>query len=63
MRDQQYLAICYGNEDRMEQQELFNFECPKKLADYLRTVADRIEKYANSKIYRASNELVLRRDE
>lgn len=62
VKDQQYLSISYGNEDKFEEQGSHNFECPKKLAKYLRLVAGRIEKYKNSKEYRASDEYVLRRE-
>ena len=62
MADQQYLRIGYGNEDKFEDTDLMRFESSKEVADYLRMVADRIEKYPNSKSYRNSDVEVLRQD-
>ncbi len=56
--DQQFLKICYGNEDKVEDQDL-EFSSSKEVANYLRRVASRIERYDNSKAYRASDECVL----
>ena len=52
MKDQQFLQLSYGNEDKVEGIELTNFDCPKKLATFLRQLADNIESYKNSKEYR-----------
>lgn len=58
MKDQQYIKLSYGNEDRMEGIDLTNFECPKKLAEFLRGLADNIESYENSKKYRSSDKSI-----
>jgi len=56
--DQQFIALTYGNEDRMEGLDLVNFECSKKLAAFLRGLADNIEQYKNSKEYRGSDKSI-----
>jgi len=56
--DQQFMAVAYGNEDKFESLDMRNFECPKKLAIFLRGLADNIESYENSKKYRGSDKSI-----
>ena len=56
--DEQFLQMTYGNSDKTEGLELVNFGCPKKLAEFLRGLADNIEKYKNGKEYRSSDKSI-----
>ena len=56
--DEQFFGFSYGNEDRIEGIDMTNFDCPKKLAKFLRGLADNIESYENSKKYRSSDKSI-----
>ncbi len=57
--DQQFLRVFYGNEDKSEETTMLSFSSSKEVAEYLRLVAGKIERFPNSKTYRASKETVL----
>lgn len=60
MSNQHFVSLFYGNEDRSESIDLYNFECPKKAAEFLRKIADNIESYKTSYEYRNSKESIFK---
>lgn len=50
------LRIMFGNEDKIESTEdMLWFETPQEAANFLRKVADNIDRFKTSKEYRASD--------
>lgn len=60
MSDQHFLRLFYGNEDKSEETDLLWFKSPQTATTYLRTLADKIEEFENSKKYRASDRWLFR---